>query len=81
MLNLLWHKEKWQDMSKKPQQESKPRTKREWALQRCKSSCEIGRGCCDGVYPPPRGHGPTEYAIYCLLRAVEQLAIALGEKE
>ena len=66
-------------MSKQTKQESKPQTKREWALQRCKSSCQIGRGCYDGIYPPPQGHGPTEYAIYCLLRAIEELAIALGE--
>lgn len=68
-------------MSMQTKQGFKPRTKRELALQRCELSCEAGRKCYDGVYPPPQGHGPTEYAIYCLLRATEELAIALGEKE
>ena len=68
------------ESGKATQQEPKPQTKREWALQRCKSSCQIGRGCYDGVYSPPQGHGPTEYAIYCLLRAVEELAIAMEEQ-
>lgn len=68
-------------MSKQTEQEPEPQTKREWALCRCRLSCKIGRDSLSGISKPPKGYTSTEYTLYNLLYAVEELAIALGEKE
>ena len=68
-------------MSKQTKPEPKPQTKREWALYRCKLSCKIGRDSLSEVSKPPEGYTSSEYTLYLLFHAVEELALALGEKE
>jgi hypothetical protein len=51
-----------------------PETELEWCIYRCVLSCKIGRDALDGKSDPPAGRTPTEYAIYNLLHAVEELA-------
>ena len=59
----------------------KPETQIEWALYRCQSSCQIGRDVLDGKKAPPYGIAAIDYAVYCLLHAVEDLSIAVGEMQ
>jgi hypothetical protein len=61
-------------MSKK-----KPETPREWATYRAKLSCRIGRDVIEGQTTAPGGISRTEYAIYNLLHAVEEIADALSQ--
>ena len=46
-------------------------------LYRAKLSCKIGRDAIEGKTQPPCGTTPTEYAIYNLLHAVEEIADAM----
>lgn len=55
----------------------KPKNKREWALYRCSLHCQIGRNAYKPGYVPEPGRTPTDYAVYCLLKAVEELATAM----
>lgn len=59
----------------------KPETQIEWALYRCQSSCQIGRDMLDGKSVTPDGISAVDYAVYCLLIAVEDLSIAIGEMQ
>ena len=56
-----------------------PQTPREWALYRCKASCDVGLRTLDGALSPPPQSTAAEYALYSLLRAVEDLATAMQE--
>jgi hypothetical protein len=57
-----------------------PKTQEEWARYRCQLNCQIGRNALDkreeraGELAPP-----LEYAMFCLLNAVEELS-RIGEK-
>ena len=46
-------------------------------LYRAKLSCRIGRDALEGKSRPPEFVTPTEYAIYNLLHAMEEIADAL----
>ena len=59
--------------------ERKPRTPREIALWRAKATAKMGGDCMAGSEPPPKGATAQDYGIYCLLRAVEDLAIAMEQ--
>jgi hypothetical protein len=58
----------------------RPKTHSEWAAYRCALSCKIGRDAIErkGL---PDGLTPTEYALYNLLHAVEDLAKAIGPND
>ena len=56
----------------------KPETPREWALYRVKLNCKIGQEVLNGNTKPPDGVGRTEYALYNLLHAVEDIATAIS---
>ncbi len=58
----------------------KPHTKREWALYRVKAHCKIGRDALEGK-GIVQGHDKTEYAFFCLLHAVEEIAEAMREDD
>ena len=53
--------------------------KRNAALYRVKLHCKIGRAALDGKAPPGLLCSNQEYAVFCLLHAVEDLALAMGE--
>ena len=54
-----------------------PKTQEEWARYRCQLNCKIGRDALEKV--PPNIVTPLEYAMFCLLNAVEELS-RIGEK-
>lgn len=56
-----------------------PTTKRGQALYRCKLSCQIGYEALDDKSKNRTGATPLEYAVYNLLRAVEDIATAMEE--
>jgi len=51
------------------------------ALWRCIANCRIGKAVFNGEEKLPDGCSATEYAIYLLLSAVEDLAAYFEEKE
>ena len=57
----------------------KPETPREWSTYRAKLSCRIGQDVLNGNTKPPDGVGRTEYALFNLLHAVEEIADALSQ--
>ena len=61
----------------KKQQPAKPKTPREWALYRAKSSCVVGMNMLrdEGALHSER----VEFSIFALLNAVEDIAEAMGE--
>jgi hypothetical protein len=59
---------------------STPKTKAEWAAYRAILNCEIGMDTIGGKTVPPRNVAPSDYALYCLLCAVRDLATAALEK-
>ena len=54
-----------------------PRTPQEIALWRAKATAKMGAEVMGGNKPPPEGASAQDYGIYCLLRAVEDLALAM----
>jgi len=46
-------------------------------LYRAQLSCRIGRDALEGKTKPPCGTTPTEYALYNLLHALEEIATAM----
>jgi len=46
-------------------------------LYRAQLSCRIGRDALEGKTKPPCGTTPTEYALYNLLHAVDEIATAM----
>jgi hypothetical protein len=56
-------------MNKKPL----PQTDAEWAAERCRLSCKIGKDALNRVVHCKEGY-ETQYAIYNLLSAVEELS-------
>jgi hypothetical protein len=67
--------------TKKQAAKVKPQTPREMALYRVSLSCKIGRDALEGIGTPIQGVTATQYALFCLLHAVEDIAKAMGEKE
>lgn len=65
----------------KLEQKAKPQTPREYALYRVSLNCKAGRDALEGVTAPIHNVASTEYALFCLLHAVEDIAKAMGEKE
>ena len=61
--------------------QKKPKTPRGWALRRAKLSCQIGRDTIDGVTEPPGKVSILEYAAYCALHALEDIATSLAEEK
>ena len=55
----------------------KPSTPREYALYRVSLSCKVGRDGLEGRKMPP-GVTREQWALYNLLHAVEDMALALG---
>ena len=57
-----------------------PKTDREWALYRTKLNCQLGRKALEGK-TALNGYTAIEYALFCLLNAVEDVAEAMkGDK-
>jgi hypothetical protein len=56
----------------------KPKTEREWTLYRARMNCQIGGEAITGKMIPPDGVGRVEYALYCLLHSIEDVAAAMG---
>ena len=50
-----------------------PKTEAEWAATRCQLSCRVGRDAIEHVSHSKDGY-ETQYAIYNLLHAVEELS-------
>jgi hypothetical protein len=46
-------------------------------LYRAKINCKIGRDGLEGKTQLPQGCSPTEYALFCLLQSVEEIADAM----
>ena len=59
----------------------KPQTPKEWALYRAGAACRIGMDILNGKTPPPDGSSVTQYALYNLLHAVEDIAEAMKESK
>jgi hypothetical protein len=59
----------------------KLQTPREIALYRVSLNCKVGRDALEGIGTPIQGVTATQYALFCLLHAVEDIAKAMGEKE
>lgn len=59
----------------------KPTTPRQWALYRAIQHARIGRNGLDGRCLTPEGSSRTDWALHCMLNAIEDLAIALGESD
>jgi hypothetical protein len=51
------------------------------ALYRAELSCRIGKDVIEGKVRPPPGVARSDWILYHLLSAVEDLARALNEKE
>jgi hypothetical protein len=49
------------------------------AAYRARLSCKIGMDVIGGVIKPPAGTSVFEYALYNLLRAIEDVALAIEE--
>jgi len=57
---------------------NKPKTKREWALCRCKLSCKVGRDKLnDAAESLSEQTAAQSHALFSLLHAVEELANVL----
>ncbi len=56
----------------------KPKTKREFALWRAKAACRFGLEAFDGKGLPD-GVTRTDYALFNLLHAVEDIAMAMED--
>lgn len=50
-------------------------------LYRCKLSCQLGKDVLNGKTDPPLRTSETQYALYNLLSAIEDLALFLERKE
>lgn len=64
----------------------KPRSQLEWATERARLACKVGRDGINGDQDLPDGVTGQEWALYNLLHAVEDLAnavehVARGMKE
>ena len=59
----------------------KPTTPRSWALYRAQLSCVVGRGSLERKTSPPCDLSPLEYAAFCALHAIEDIATALAEDQ
>jgi hypothetical protein len=55
----------------------RPSTPREWALYRCKQSCQLGREVMD-KHSETHQSTALDYAVFNLLHAVEELANMIG---
>jgi hypothetical protein len=51
------------------------------ALYRAQLSCKIGKDVIKGETKPPDGTTKIEYALYLLCSAIEDIALAMEEKE
>jgi hypothetical protein len=58
----------------------KPKTEREWALCRAHLNCCVALDTLENQAVVD-GRQPMEYAIYCMCKAISEIAQALGEKE
>jgi hypothetical protein len=59
----------------------KPESKLQWDTHRAKMSCKIGRQALNGELVTPPGGTDKEYALYCLLSAIEDIANAIEKLE
>ena len=57
-----------------------PETKKEIALYRCKLSCKLGKDSCQGKGIPIKAE-KNDWVMYHILSAIEDLAIAMEDKE
>ena len=55
----------------------KPRSQLEWAVERARMSCKVGRDGINGAQDLPDGVTGLEWAVYNLLHAVEDVANAV----
>lgn len=60
-------------MSAKPKHPPKPKTPAQWAAERVRLNCAVGKDVIAGITRPP-GVNRTEYALLLLLAAVSELA-------
>jgi len=56
-------------------------TPREAALYRVKLQCKIGRDAIEGKMRLPDATSALEYSMFCLLHAVEDIALAIEMKK
>jgi hypothetical protein len=56
----------------------KPETKKEWAVYRCKITCQLGRNTCNGIQEIPAGIDRESWLLYNLFSAIENLAEAIS---
>jgi hypothetical protein len=61
-------------MKAKAKTTAKPQTPEQWAAYRATLSCKLGIDCLNGTTPPPEGLTRTDYALYNLLHALQDLA-------
>lgn len=67
-------------MSAKPKrQKTPPKTPAQWAAERVRLNCAVGRDVIAGVTKPP-GVTRTEYAMHLLFGAVSELANLIEEQ-
>lgn len=60
---------------------AKPKTPRGWALYRIGLNCSLGKQALDGEAQVPECCNKTDYALYCLLNAIEDIAVAMKEEK
>lgn len=61
---------------------NKPKTNRQMSLYRAKLNCKIARDAIEGTLrnPIPQGVSPSEYALFCISHAIEEIADAMWGK-
>lgn len=66
-------------MSAKPKL---PHSPEEWSAYRVRLDCHLAKGVLDGKTNPPENTSRSEYALYCIASAVEELAklVAMTKK-
>jgi hypothetical protein len=57
------------------------KTPKEAALYRVKLNCQIGKDALNGKEPMMSNVEPLEYAVFCLLNAVEDIAEAMKTED
>jgi hypothetical protein len=51
----------------------KPKTPQEWAAYRMQLNCQIALDTMSGDKKPPEGASRMEYALYCLIHAIQEI--------
>lgn len=54
------------------------KTKKQWAIYRCKLSCQVGKDACEGKDIPVKIN-PEDWKMYQLFCAISELAEAINQ--